>query len=215
MRRRLGKSSAIAIVLCIVGAADAQTQSQERLSRSRIEAGTFFGAMIAGKEIARGVNATGGEQLIAKLNHGAALGLRVGVHSDLLGLEASFLSAGIAVRVNNEFGVRFPNHGERPLICSGDALLYPFRRAIREGKLRPYLTSGIGGMLMSADLDNINDQELHHRLAWNAGGGVKIFVGEERDLYLDLRFTNHRLLGSREIGPIDLRSLTVGVGYRF
>ena len=65
MRSRLGKISVIAAVVCLVGAAetDAQTQSPERLSGSRIEAGTFFGVMIAGKDIARGVNATGGEQL--------------------------------------------------------------------------------------------------------------------------------------------------------
>jgi opacity protein-like surface antigen len=119
------------------------------------------------------------------------------------------------VRVDNEFGVRFPNHGERPLICSGDALLYPFRKAISEGKLWPYLTSGIGGMLISADLDNIDDQELHSRFVWNAGAGMKVFMSEQQDLYLDFRFTNHRLFGSHGANSVDLRSITVGVGYRF
>jgi opacity protein-like surface antigen len=216
--KSLARLSVIAVVLSTLGVppTDGQTRSQQPLAGSRFEAGTYFGAMIAGKEIERGVNATGRhEQLIARLNHGGALGLRFGVHSDVLGLEASFLNASNAVRVDNEFGVRFPNHGERPLIYSGDALLYPFRRAIREGKLRPYLTSGIGGMLMSADLDNIDDQETHNRLTWNAGGGMKVFMGEEQDFYLDFRFTNHRLPGSRGMSAIDLRSITVGVGYRF
>jgi hypothetical protein len=217
MKIRLGKISVIAVVLCIVGAAetDAQTQSQERHSGSRIEAGTFFGAMIAGKDIAHGVNATGGEQLIARLNSSGALGVRGGVHSDLLGLEANFLTTSSPAVVKNEFGVAFPNHAERPSIYSGDALLYPFRRAIREGKVRPYVTSGIGGMLLSADLDNISDQETHGRLIWNAGGGVKVFVGEGSGLYFDFRFTNHRLLSSRGADSLDLRSVSVGVGARF
>lgn len=217
MKTRLDKISVIAVVLCIVGAAktDAQTQPPEWVSGSRIEAGTFFGAMIAGKDIARGVNATGGERLIARLNHGGALGVRGGVHSDLLGLEANFLTPGSPAVVKNEFGVAFPNHAERPLIYSGDALFYPFRRAIREGKVRPYLTSGVGGMLLSADLDNIRDKEAHGSLIWNAGGGVKVFVGEGAGLYFEFRFTNHRLLSSRGADSLDLRSVSVGVGARF
>ena len=216
MKTILAEISVIA-ALCIVLAAsvEAQTQSQQRLSASRIEAATFFGAMIAGKEIRRGVNATGGEQLIARLNHGGTLGVRGGVHSDLLGLEANFLTTSNRADVKNEFGVAFPNHAERPLIYSGDALLYPFRRAIREGKVRPYLTSGIGGMALSADLDNIRDKETHGSLVWNAGVGVKVFVGEGSGLYLDLRFTNHRMLSSRGADSLDLRSVSIAVGARF
>lgn len=67
-------------------------------------------------------------------------------------------------------------------------------------------------MLISADLDNVNDQEMHNKLTWNAGGGVKVFMGEERDLFLDFRFINHRVLSS---SAIDLRSINVGAGYRF
>jgi hypothetical protein len=217
MRMRLGKISVIAVGLCIgcAAMADAQSQSKGGRSGSGIEAGTFFGAMIAGKEIARGVNATGGEQLIARVNHGGALGLRVGVHSELLGLEANFLNTSSPAIVKNEFGVAFPNHAERPLIYSGDGLLYPFRRAIREGKVRPYLTTGVGGMLLSVDLDNIRDKETHRSLIWNAGGGVKVFVGEGAGLYFDLRFTNHRLLSSRGADSLDLRSVSIGVGARF
>lgn len=214
MTMRLVRISVIAVALFIFGSAEthAQTQSPERMSGSKIEAGTFFGAMIAGKEIFRGVNATGGEQLIARLNHGGALGVRAGVHSDLLGLEGNFLTTTNRGVVKNEFGIAFPNHAESPLICSGDALIYPFRRAISEGKIRPYLTSGVGGMLLSADLDNIRDKETHGSLIWNAGGGVKVFVGEGSALYFDLRFTNHRVLSA---DSTDLRSVSIGVGARF
>ena len=219
MNENVGRMSAIAIVACIAvaaAAAKAQAQSQEPVSGSRFEAGAVFGAMIAGKEIGRGINATGGhEQLIARLNHGRAFGIRVGVHNELLGVEANIISTFDPVSVKNEFGVAFPNHEERPLIYSGDALLYPFRKAIREGRVRPYVTSGIGGTRYSADLDNINGQEWHNSLTWNAGGGVKVFVGKEPDFSLDFRFTNHRLFNSGGVGATNLRSVTVGVGYRF
>lgn len=217
MRMPLGTMSVMMVILSVVGAGNvnAQTRAPENLSGSRIEASTFFGAMIAGKTIGRGVNATGGEQLVARLNHGAALGVRAGVHNDLLGLEANFLTTSNPAVVKNEFGVAFPNHSERPLIFSGDALLYPFRRAISGGMVRPYLTSGLGGLLLSADLDNIRDKETHGSLIWNAGGGVKVFAGQGTGLYLDLRFTNHRLLGSGGSEPVDFRTISVGVGARF
>jgi len=200
-----------ATLAAAVIAANGQT-NDARLGGTRLEASTVFGAMIAGKELNRGINATGGEDLIAKLNHGGAFGVRAGVHNSLLGLEAGFLTTSNAASVRNEFGVAFPNHAERPLFYSGDALLYPFRMAINEGRVRPYVTSGVGGAYVSADLDNINDKEPHNRFVWNAGGGLKVFSGQ---LYFDFRFTNHRLLGSAGETATNLRSMTVGVGYRF
>jgi opacity protein-like surface antigen len=208
----IARTSLLAATLAVgVIAANGQANG-ERLAGSRLEASTVFGAMIAGKELNRGINATGGEDLIAKLNHSGAFGVRAGVHNALLGLEANFLTTSNAVSIRNEFGVAFPNHAEKPLFYSADALLYPFRSAINEGRVRPYVTSGVGGAYVSADLDNINDKEPHNRFVWNAGGGVKVFAGQ---LYLDFRFTNHRLFNSRAESATDLRSVTVGVGYRF
>jgi len=208
----IGRTSVLAAMLILaVSAANGQT-NEERLDGTKLEASAVFGAMIAGRELNRGINATGGENLIARLNHGGVFGLRAGIHNSLLGLEAGFLSSSNAASVRNEFGVAFPNHAERPLFYSGDALLYPFRIAISEGRVRPYVTSGFGGAFVSADLDNIDDKERHNRPMWNAGGGVKLIVGE---LVLDFRFTNHRLLGSGARNATNLRSVSVGVGYRF
>jgi len=208
----IARTSLLAATIAVgVIAANGQT-NDARLGGTRLEASTVFGAMIAGKELTRGINAAGGEDLIAKLNHGGAFGFRAGVHNSLLGLEAGFLTTNNAVSVRNEFGVAFPNHAERPLFYSGDALVYPFLNAINEGRVRPYVTSGVGGAYVSADLDNINDKEPHNRFMWNAGGGVKLIAGE---LVLDFRFTNHRLPSAGQEPAADLRSITVGVGYRF
>ncbi len=208
----IARTSLLAATIAVgVIAANGQT-NDARLGGTRLEASTVFGAMIAGKELTRGINAAGGEDLIAKLNHGGAFGVRAGVHNPRLGLEAGFLTTNNAVSVRNEFGVAFPNHAERPLFYSGDALVYPFLNAINEGRVRPYVTSGVGGAYVSADLDNINDKEPHNRFMWNAGGGVKLIAGE---LVLDFRFTNHRLPSAGQEPAADLRSITVGVGYRF
>lgn len=217
IRITLGTMSVMVVIFSLNGAAsvNAQIPAPDNLYRSRVEASTFFGAMIAGKTIGRGVNATGGEHLLARLNHGGSLGVRLGVHGALLGLEANILTTSNRAVVKNEFGVAFPNHAEQPVICSGDALLYPFRRAIQEGRIRPYLTSGVGGVLLSADLDNVGDKEPHGRLIWNAGGGVKVSIGEGNGMYVDLRFTNHRLLSGGSLGEVNLRSVGIGIGARF
>ena len=212
MRSRLMSISRIVAILCLGGASEMSAQTQSSEQGMRPEAATFFGGMIANKELSNGTNATGGERLVASLNYGAALGLRGGVHSEWLGLEANFLTTSNRAGVKNEFGVGFPNHAERPVICTGDALVYPFRRAIKGGNVRPYLTSGVGGMLLSADLDNINDKETHGSVVWNAGGGVKVSVRQSTGLYVDIRFTNHRLLRASNT---DLQSISIGVGARF
>ena len=212
MRNSLGRISVIAAGLCIAAAANVGAQAQASNGGSQFEAATYFGGLIAGKEVGRGINATGGEALIARINYGATLGLRAGVHNELLGLEANLLTTSNRAVVKNEFGVAFPNHAESPLIGSGDALLYPFRSSIKGGKVRPYVTSGIGGMLVSADLDNIRDKETHGSAVWNAGGGIKMSMRGNTGLYVDFRFTNHRLL--RTAGT-DLQSISVGIGARF
>ena len=213
MKRSLERLIVSGMMLSSITASAQSPQSSS--SGRKLEAATFVGVMVAGKDISRGVNATGGEQLIASLGHSGAIGVRAGIHNELLGLEGNLLSSSGRPNVKNEFGVEFPNHAEQPLLYSADLLLYPFRSAIRAGRVRPYLTSGVGGMLLSADLDNIRDKETHGARVWNAGGGVKVFVDEGSRLYVDLRFTNHRLLSPIGADSIDLRSVSVGVGARF
>ena len=214
MKRKLDRLVVAAMMLSAV-TANAQSPQPSSPSGRKIEAAMFFGVVVAGKDVSRGVNATGGEQLIARLGHSGAVGVRAGLHNELLGLEGNLLTSSGRPSVKNEFGVEFPNHAESPLLYSADVLLYPFRSAIRSGSVRPYLISGVGGLFLSADLDNIQDKETHGALLWNAGGGVKVFVDEGSRLYVDLRFTNHRLLRPRGADSIDLRSVSVGVGARF
>src|ERR1041384_7843380 len=95
MKAGLNRISVSAIVACIalIAATEvADAQTRERLAGSRVEGAVVFGAAIAGKEIGRGINATGGhEQLIARLDHGGAVGIRGGLHKALLGVEGNLL----------------------------------------------------------------------------------------------------------------------------
>jgi hypothetical protein len=93
--------------------------------------------------------------------------------------------------------------------------VFPFGRSIQHGVIRPDATTGVGVTVISVDLDNINDQEIHGLRTWNVGGGAKLMFGVERNYRVDIRFQNHRLYGGPGVGDIDLRSVSVGIGYRF
>jgi opacity protein-like surface antigen len=184
--------------------------------RARVaEAGLDFGMSVAGVEVGRDTNATGGEQLIATLGHGAVLGVRMGVHSPSFGFDAALSGTSAYVKVRNEFGVRFPNHGERPAVLSGRVLLYPFRRAIGRGQVRPFLAAGVAGALVSADLDNIEDQSLRLLPGWTFGAGVKWLTGGADGGYLEVAVGEHRFHGVGPFGSFETRTVTCGVGYRF
>src|ERR1041384_5427314 len=78
MKAGLNRISVSAIVACIalISATEvADAQTRERLAGSRVEGAVVFGAAIAGKEIGRGINATGGrEQRVRRI---ATVGLQV------------------------------------------------------------------------------------------------------------------------------------------
>lgn len=214
MKVNAGKVGLLMVCLCVWAQS---ATAQNAPSQWRWELGFRAGALLAGSEVGRGINATAGrrEQLIAKLDHGGSISFQFGVHSDVLGLEANLLSGTKLVTVKNEFGADFPNHGERPVIYSGDILIHPFGRRLAGGRLRPYLTAGGGGALISVDLDNINNKENYHRLALNVGGGLKLLFGQEQRYFFDARFTNHHLSGKSPIATFDLQSVSGGFGIRF
>ena len=185
-------------------------------NRPRVaEAGLDVGMSVAGVEVGRDTNATGGEQLIARLGHGAVLGVRMGVHTASFGFDAAVTGTSAHVNVKNEAGVKFPNHGERPAVLSGRALLYPFRRALGGGQVRPFLAVGVAGALVSADLDNIEDQSLRLLPGWTFGAGVKWLTGSADGGYLEVAVGEQRFRGVRPFGSFDTRAVTCGLGYRF
>jgi len=213
MKDRFYKLGLLFFFTCVFGMQDTKAQN----TSGKWELGFYGGALLADKEVGRGRNAAGGqrEQLIGRLDSGGSVGLQFGRHSDLLGLEANLLSGARTVGVKNEFGVDFPNHGEQPVIYSGDILIYPFRTLLFGGRLRPYLTTGVGGALMAIDLDNINNKENHNALTWNAGVGMKYLFGKEQNYFADFRLRNHRLSDKTPLHTINLQSVAVGFGVRY
>lgn len=197
-------------------AAYGQSSAPLPLNRARVvEAGVDIGLFVAGVEVGRDINATGGEQLIARLGHGAILGARIGVHTPTFGFDAEVAGPSARVGVRNEFGVRFPNHGERPAMLSGRALLYPFRRALWRGQVRPFVAAGIAGTFVSADLDNVEDKSLRLLPGWTLGAGVKWLRDDGNGGYLEIAVSEQRFHGVRPFGSFTTRAVTCGVGYRF
>jgi hypothetical protein len=172
-------------------------------------------ASFAPAEIGRDRNATGGEQLIAFIGNGVAIGL--GLESQWLGLQLTLEARADHIQVENEFGTRFPNHGGQPAIYSATLLVYPLAplgRAIRHGSVRPFATASVGGLLVSVDLDNTEDQTTYHLWHYGLGGGVRLFVLDHDDGFIELAFRSVRVRGHEPLQMFTMRSVAVGVGMR-
>jgi opacity protein-like surface antigen len=171
-------------------------------------------------EIGRQPNATGGhEDLIARLDGGLALAAHAGFESRLGGVELRLSWGGSAVEVVNVYGARFPNHGEPPIVWSGNILVYPFAVVARPGRLQPFLVAGGGGMLIQVDLDNIKGQTLYNRFQWTVGAGLRIVNGLESPMmtttYVELRIEQQTTWQDAPFQRFRTGSVTVALGMRF
>ena len=140
----ISKYGALAMGAILMFTAGRSAPAADLFGKWRWELGAEGGALIADKEIGRSVNATGGEQLIARLSSGPLLGGRVGLHSDLVGFKIGGGFGKEKIEVKNQYAVGFPNHGEGLVLLSGDVYVYPFRRALFDGRLKPYATAASG-----------------------------------------------------------------------
>jgi len=181
-----------------------------------VTTGLAAGALLAPGEIGRAANATGGgEQLIAYLGDAFALGIRAGLESDVLGVELVLLLGANRVEVENEFGVRFPNHGEPPVLWTGSVLFYPLfplRHTALGRRLRPFVVAGLGGAFVSVDLDNIEGQTLYHSWQESVGGGIRFFSDHS---FVELRLTRQRVHRNGPLHGFDAHAATVALGIRF
>jgi opacity protein-like surface antigen len=171
------------------------------------------GLSLAPPEIGRDVNRAGGDTLIAGLGDSAVFGGRFELRRRRVGGAFSLLVWGKPVAVTNEAGVEFPNHGEPPVLYTFEARLYPLGGSVY-ARVSPYLAAGVGGALVSVDLDNVDGQELRHLWAYSLGGGVKISLGAGAT-FLDLQYAWCSLSGSGPIVPFRAHTVTVGFGARY
>lgn len=173
-------------------------------------------------EIGRQPNAAGGhEDLIARLGSGFALAAHAGIENRFGGAELGLSWGGGAVKVTNVDGVRFPNHGEPPIVWVGNIILYPLAPITGPGprKLQPFVTGGVGGMLIRVDLDNVNGQTIYHRFQWSVGGGLRIVQGQESPLktttYIELRIERTGVWRQMPFSRFRLLAGTLSLGMKF
>ncbi|HEV8612216.1 MAG TPA: hypothetical protein VGQ73_01825 [Gemmatimonadales bacterium] len=194
-----------------------------RESRWRWSTAAALGAWLAPGEVGRDRNQTGGrEQLIARWSDGMALGLSAARETWLGGFELSGIQATSAVQVKNEFGVAFPNHGKRPFAWSANALLYPLGplQGRRSRLLRPFLTAGLGGVLLSVDLDNSRDQTPYHSFHWSVGGGIRIATSPDEipwwtRTFVELRVSRFQVWPNGPLRRFRAMAATAGLGMQF
>jgi hypothetical protein len=200
---------------CAGAAAEPQGQASGAAQAGAACEFAFYGGVSpAPGEIGRDVNRAGGDILIASLGTSGVFGTRFEVNNSLLGGGVTVLAWLGSVGVENEAGIEFPHHGKPPLIYLGEARLYPFREWLARGRVSPYLSAGLGGALVSVDLDNVNDQELRHLWTWSGGAGVRILVDDDGATFVDVQFRACFLSGNGPLVPFTLRSIVVGAGMR-
>jgi len=181
------------------------------LGEWRSDLSVFVGGFFAPVEIGRDINATGGEQLIARLGDGVALGIHLAFRNDLFGVGLGIVTRPDQIDVENEFGVGFPNHAKPPVLIVGDLSICPFRGAFLGGRVEPYLTAGVGGGLFSVDLDNVNGETSYNLWLWSAGGGVRYYLaGQKR--FFEFKLTRSQLAGRGPIDSFAVNTLVLGVG---
>ena len=171
-------------------------------------------------EIGRHPNATGGhEDLIARLGEGLALAVQAGIESRFGGAELRVSWGGRSVEVSNVDGVRFPHHGEPPIVWVGNIMVYPLAPVFRPGRFQPFVVAGAGGMLIQVDLDNIGGQTIYHRFHWSTGGGLRIVSGLDSPrfttTYVELRIEQQTTWQDDPFRRFRMVSGTVSLGMRF
>ena len=152
----------------------------------------------------------GREELIARVGAGIGMGFQAGIESRIGGIELRTLGFSSAVEVEDQGGAEFPNHGRRPFVWTAGVTAYPLAPVFRAGT-GPFVAGGLGGILLSADLDNVEGQTWYHSFLWSLGGGARVAMGPEEPswapAFLELRVERMRVWSN---GP--LRSFTVWVG---
>ena len=172
------------------------------------------GWVFAPTHIGRDINATGGEELLARLGDRPLSGIRLGAENGPLGFEVGLTQHVVAIQVENEFGTEFPNHGRPPLRYAVAAVLLPLAplRGTAFGRhVQPFVKAGIGGWLVSVDLDNVHDQTFYHLWAPDIGGGVRVFP-RGGEFFIDVRFERSWVAGRGPIARFRADVLTVAFG---
>lgn len=142
------------------------------------------GPHIANKEIGKGINAGGGEKMIAKIRHGAIMNIKVGIYKQWVGFEVGLYAGLRQIKVVGANGADFKNHGNIPLLGSAEILIFPFKDFILNGTVMPFFLAGAGDSILRVDLDNVYDQEWYHRLTRILGGGIRYSLKGGADSFL-------------------------------
>jgi hypothetical protein len=177
-----------------------------------------LGALLGPGELARGTNAPGaGENLILRLGDGAAFGLATGRGTRLVELDARLVFGAAAPAVQNEAGVLYPNHASRPVFWNGALLLFPFGftdLTVGGRRVRPFAGAGIGGLVLTADLDNVEGQTLYHAFLRTVEAGLRIGSGRRAGEpgFVELRIVRHRTWRSGPLHAVRAVSATLGIG---
>lgn len=205
-RRRRTLAGALLVAVAAGRAAGAAGDGE-----SRRFTGLWSFGFLAGDEIGRGVSATGGEELTARLPDGPVVGLRLRRELGRVAVGLDWTLPLLPIEVENEEGSELPDHGAQLAFVSLVVELHPLRTTRRS--FSPFLAAGGGGALVAVDLDNQGGQELTLRAQWSLGVGVRWRRRTGSDRRFELRCELLGMRGRRPGGEVRLRTVTFGYGF--
>jgi hypothetical protein len=165
---------------------------------------------LAGDEVGRGVSATGGETLVARLPDGPVVGFRLTRERGRFALGVDWTLVLLPIEVEGAGGAELPDHGAPLALVSALVELHPLGRP--RFRLDPFLTVGGGAALVSADVDNRGGQEATLREQWSAGVGVRWRGRAASDRFVALRAGVTRLASPSGGGDLELWAVAIDFG---
>lgn len=209
--RSFARLAAVLAAAAPVCAAPVAAEQEPRPSVSR-EAAIHGGVLLIPGAIGRDVNRAGGDVLVARAPTAPLLGARFEVRTRVAGLGVELAASQRRVQVANESGVDFPNHGGSPALYGLEGRLYPLAGTYSPAE--PYVSAGLGGAVVSVDLDNVNDQERYYPRTRSVGGGVKFFF-DEGSIFVDVQYKRIAFSRTGPLHAFRASALSLAVGAAF
>ena len=142
-------------------------------------------------------------------------GVRLGAEQEYLGWDVTAAAAFADLEINAHPLAIVPSGRDLTMFLGNiNALYFPTGYNLNKGRIRPFVTGGVGVAHFDSDFDYIGAETM---LDLNAGAGVKFMLDRADKYHLRLDWRWHYLTGGSAgvNNTLYRQELTIGFGFRF
>ena len=175
---------------------------------------SLFGGFFTGGTLLRTTD-TVGESIEADVDDGIAIGLRIGIEQEFLGLELSGMGVFSDMDLRADPAADIPSVKDASMLLANvNVLWFPIGNALADGRVRPFVTLGPDLVYLTSDYDQADNETM---LGVNIGAGIKFLLGDSGNPVLRFDWRWHYIVGSTAglENQIYRQELTAGIGIRF